>query len=176
MFKYNGTNKDILQAVDDCNNLIQTNSFLTKIALKDHFDYADCTGRFISQMIEYFIQGKYGDLHVNVYKSKNPWSRAYGYFNPSKPDQIYLNSRKLNRSLASICASLCHELIHYLDSKSVFSFGHGDNSSVGKENSAPYWIDNLAEEILLVDKIEGSKANKFYTPWYYRLYNFIKWW
>ena len=29
-----------------------------------------------------------------------------------------------------------------------FEFGHGDNSSIGKKNTAPYWIDNLAYSII----------------------------
>jgi hypothetical protein len=175
MFKYKGSNASIMCAVEEANDLIISKEFLTPILDKESFDMADCDGVIIAQLIDLFASGMFGDLTVKTYKSKNPWSKAYGYFNPSKPDQIYLNTRNLNRPIASIIASLVHEMLHFLDSKSVFSFGHGDNSSTGKGETAPYWIDNLAENILktYVFSTYNSGGN-IYTPWYYRLWAFVR--
>ena len=117
-------------------------------------------------------------MYIETYKSKNPWSSAYGYYNPTKPNFIYLNTRKLNRTNASICATLIHEMVHFLDNNSDFSFGHGSNNPKGKQNTAPYWIDNHVENRLRLkyqDKSE-SFAYKIVTPWYYVLYNWLKWW
>ena len=177
MFKYDGNNVDVICAVEYANDLIMSNDFLSKIAAKKQFDMSEAKGRDVVSYIEYFFTGMFGRLHVNVYTSKNPWSKAYGYFNPNKPNQIYLNSRKLNRSHASITASLIHELIHFLDTKTGFYFGHGNNSPVGKENTIPYWVDNLAEEMIKGDESKtGSFAYNIVTPWYYRLLNTIKRW
>jgi hypothetical protein len=118
------------------------------------------------------------NLIVKLYKSKNPWSKAYGYFSPAKPDHIFLNTRKLNRSKGSIVSSLIHEMIHYVDDKNKNeSYGHGDNSSLGKENTAPYWIDNLAESIIdnkLPDFNNNENVNiVYYVPWYKKLFKFF---
>jgi len=176
MIKYRGNNTSVICAVESANELILNNEFLSRIASIDSFDMANCSGREIVSLIEMFIRKAFGDLEVVVYKSKNPWSKAYGYFNPAQPNKIYLNSRKLNRSVASIVASLVHELIHYLDSNSDFSFGHKDNNPIGKENTAPYLIDALAESMMPMSHNEGGYAYKIYTPWYYRVFNFLKWW
>jgi hypothetical protein len=119
------------------------------------------------------------NLTVKLYKSKNPFSKAYGYFSPSKPDHIFLNTRKLNRSKGSIVSSLIHEMIHYVDDKNKQeSYGHGDNSPVGKENTAPYWIDNLAESIIdnkLPDFNNNENANIiYYVPFYKRFWMYVK--
>ena len=182
-------NVKVIIDVNMANRLIVFNKdFKTKIASYGVFDYSDCDSEFIADMIHQFSNGRFGNLYVYTYKSKNPWSRAYGYFSPSRPDRIYLNTRKLNRSLESIGASVIHEMVHFIDSKvNGASFGHGDNSPVGKQASSPYWIDNLAEyyfkkqlnhrndEMPDFDNMENSNI-VYYVPWYKRAFRKIKRW
>ena len=67
-------------------------------------------------------------------------------FKKSDPNSIYINTAKLDRSLGSVVATLLHEFIHMVDNyDTLHSYGHGDNSARGKQNTAPYWIDNLAQ-------------------------------
>jgi hypothetical protein len=183
-------NIKVLRATNAVNELLAfNNDFKNDIAGYGVFDYSDCDSEFIADLIHQFSNGRFGNLYVYTYKSKNPWSRAYGYFSPATPDKIFLNTRKLNRSQASIGASICHELIHYIDSKVTVRFGHGEgknaNSPIGKEATAPYWIDNLAEyyfkknlneyrdDLPDFNNLENSNI-VVYTPWYKRLITKIK--
>jgi hypothetical protein len=62
-----------------------------------------------------------------------------------------INVRKLmswrgdpKRSIPSLVGTLVHEYVHIVDNATEEDFGHGDNYAAGKENSAPYWIGELA--------------------------------
>ena len=202
MFKYYGNSHLIQDCVKLANDLVRTNVEFREKICNAYFDMATCDGEtIVDDMVSHltipdpYWRNSYAaeylkikneptpkkpnyPLSVKLYKSKNPFSKAYGYFTPSKPDHIYLNTRKLNRSRGSIVSSLIHEMIHYCDHKNQFeSYGHGNNDPQGKENTAPYWIDNLAQSIIdnkLPDfnNNENSKI-KYYVPWYYRLWNYL---
>ncbi|MEI6243111.1 MAG: hypothetical protein WCP39_06880 [Chlamydiota bacterium] len=62
---------------------------------------------------------------------------------------IYLNERKLpGKSFPSLVSTLVHESIHILDrNPTVRTFGHGNNFAKGKENTAPYRLQSIAERI-----------------------------
>jgi len=70
-------------------------------------------------------------------------------------------------------------MIHYCDNNNKEeSYGHGDNSSAGKQNTAPYYIDNIAES--LIDKklpdfnnVENENII-YYVPWYKRLFKYVR--
>lgn len=192
MFKYFGDNFLIRDCVEIANDIVHNSELFHEKICDATFDMATCGGDEIYNDIKIRLKRpsridsrspmvKNYELTVKLYKSKNPWSSAYGYFSPSKPDHIFLNSRKLNRSRGSIVSSLIHEMIHYVDDKNKYeSYGHGDNSPVGKSNTAPYWIDNLAESI--VDDKQPNYNNlenvniKVYVPWFKKIINIIKWW
>lgn len=62
---------------------------------------------------------------------------------------IILNFKKLDPEIEDIAATIIDESIHTIDdAQETFTFGHGINSSVGKDNTAPYWFGNLAYRIL----------------------------
>ena len=84
---------------------------------------------------------------VRFYKPRWPWSAALAYVQGNNPKTIYINERKLNRSEASIAATIAHEYIHVLDNYTPESFGHGDNYASGKDNSAPYYFGQVVEEV-----------------------------
>ncbi len=61
--------------------------------------------------------------------------------------KAYVNSWRLNRSIWSIAATVAHEVAHVIDGYFPNArFGHGNNSSVGKEMSFPYYIGEQAEK------------------------------
>lgn len=174
---WNYTNEKVEDAIEEANKLLQKRDFYNKIESEINFDMANVSASKISTLIQLSKQNK---LYVNLYRSRNPWSKAYGYFIPSKPDHIYLNTRKLNRSLGSIVASLIHEMVHYVDNLyPEYSFGHGNNSPVGKEQTAPYRIDFIAQKIiesigLPNEPSRRAENSNLYTPWYYRVANWFK--
>ena len=183
MFKYTGKSHLINDCIKIANNLVLDKKFRDRIK-ECEFDMATCDGIIIEKDIRnaseyakvslgfpiYEATENYektrhfvnyipvNPLTVKTYRSKNPWSSALGYFSPSKPDHIFLNNRKLNRTKGSIVATLIHEMVHYCDFlNEVESYGHGDNSPNGKENTAPFYIDNIAES--MVDNKEPNFKN-----------------
>lgn len=60
---------------------------------------------------------------------------------------VYFNLAKMNRSECEKINTLVHETFHAL------SYSHGDDSSIGKENSVPYWMGDKAEELCRQGKL-----------------------
>lgn len=71
------------------------------------------------------------------------------YVTSEHPNTIFINVQKLDpRRPSRVANTIIHETIHNLDRKREdASFGHGNNSSAGKENSAPYWIGDWAQTV-----------------------------
>ena len=87
-----------------------------------------------------------------TYEVYKPWwifSRAIGYFDPAEPFTIHVNFYKLRKmSVHNVVANIVHEFVHVADHQDdKHYFGHGSNYRKGKENTAPYWIGNLAYEL-----------------------------
>jgi len=144
---YNGNIQIISDAVHDANFILDSPEFHDALASKSGFDNSNASGKIISDL----IKASSIDAIVETYKPLPipPWSRANAYTKPSEPKTIFLNRRKLNRSMESVASTLVHEYIHLVDyANSQYEFGHGDNSSADKENTAPYWIDILAYQLL----------------------------
>lgn len=130
-----------------------TNLFLNQdfwkeiIKQKENYHLSNVNGLILFDL---FHQSKI-ELSINVFKSKNPWSKSNGYTNPENPNDIYLNTRKFNRSDASIASTICHECVHVVDNSSdpKFFFGHGDNYDTPEKNAcAPQQFSDLAYKYL----------------------------
>lgn len=142
---FNGTHAGVQSAVETSNQLLRDKTFFDRIRQKDRFDLSNTSPQVIADLME----NANGIVTVTLYASVSPFSRALAYEDSRYPGTVFLNTRRLNRSVASICASIIHECVHSVDgSQTQYSFGHGDNSSTGKANTAPYWIDNLAYEMI----------------------------
>lgn len=144
---YTGNLEIIKDAIQDALFILRNEDFHILLQAKENFDNSNATGKDISRLImECTIEAT-----IELYKPVPipPWSRANAYTEPKEPTKIFLNKRKLNRSIESIAATIVHEFIHLIDfSSDEFDFGHGDNDSSGKGETAPYWIDICAYEIL----------------------------
>jgi len=75
------------------------------------------------------------------------WSKAMASTMPNTT-VIHLNARNLDRPTEDLIATLMHECVHILDKEEGLSFGHGNNSSVGKSETAPYRIEKIAIDAL----------------------------
>jgi hypothetical protein len=112
------------------------------------FDYSKhvATGKPVSGKEVVEELSRKVDVTVQTYKPWNPWTRALAKTLPGTV--IYLNARTLDRSVPSLVATLIHESVHIADNaQKALSFGHGNNYAAGKENSAPYKLDAIAERI-----------------------------
>ena len=169
-------NEKVIGCVTIANQLIKDKKFLDDIVSHESFDMSTAVPSTIAFLVKQFSNDKYGQIKVYTYYPAWRWSKAYGYFNPYRPDCIFLNAYKLNRSKGSIVSSLIHEMIHFLDFKSDFSFGHGSNRPQGKQNTVPYWVDNLAEYYVDKQINEGFKSGtliKTYKPFWSRFWNYL---
>ena len=132
------------------NKVLLNNEFYNKIALKSQFDFSNATGQIISDIIKISnLEFKVDLFYPRLFGSFMRYRKSLAYITSSYPNTLFLNARKLNRALAEIAATISHESIHALDdSENIYSFGHGNNSPVDKDNTEPYWIGNLAYSIL----------------------------
>lgn len=136
-------------AVDLALEVFQNDQFYQEIAAKDKFDQSDASPNQIAELLGAF------EIPVNIEGFYPRWFERLKYRKTlayTVGGNVYFNLRKMNRSDASLAATLVHETVHVVDNySSEFSFGHGGNSSNGKGNTAPYWIGNLAYQILSGD-------------------------
>ena len=179
VFKLNSTNYyKVNAAVKYCNDILfnperEYQFFISAIQQK-HFDMSTLSGAEIAaRVIDFVNSGK--QMNIVYYKSKNPWSKAYGFYTPSRPFDININTRRMNRTTASFVATLVHEMIHAIDGlDSENEFGHGSNESTGKDNTAPYYIGALASKLYGDEQTVESYPRVIRTPWYKRLWNWLR--
>lgn len=139
---------------------------------KNNFDMATCSGRHLINNMKKFLSGSQ-QITVKFYRPMNPWSKAYGYYSASDPYSIHVNERKMNRTTASFIATFIHEWFHMLDMlDTMHNFGHGDNSSVGKDNTVPYWAGVQASKMYGDEQTVEDYPKVTRSSWYVR---FIKW-
>lgn len=101
---------------------------MNEIAGKNDFKYDSGSG--IDVYLKLSAARK--PITVGVYRSKNPWSKAVGYFDGKG---IYINTRKkLLRD--EIVGLFLHEYAHYC------GFSHGNNFKTKEKclYSVPYWL------------------------------------
>ena len=137
---YSGNRANVTDAVTVANAILADPQFYDAILLHQSFTLTNATPAEVAEVLRNCDSA----LEVRLYKPANPFSRAYGKELPSFPDLVFLNTRKLNRSTPSIVGTIVHEAVHAADAVSDVDFSHGDNSPRGKQNTAPYWIGNLA--------------------------------
>lgn len=145
---YTGKSDLILDAVEDANFILNSESFYQEIKKVNSFEFSNTNGKIISEL----IRNSKIVASLEFYKSLPipPWSRANAYTKRKYPSTIFLNKRKLwNRSPESIASTIIHEYIHLVDFESNdYEFGHGSNDNDGKSNTVPYFIDNIAYKLL----------------------------
>jgi len=173
MIYLKANNEKLEKCLGACEQLLDNPKFWTTIDRHPSFEMADVPPMVVSSVVEVFV--KNNDINIRLYTSKNPWSKANGYFTPARPHDINLNTRKLWRTVGSISSTIIHEIVHMADSDRDLSFGHGNNSPVGKENCAPFWIDNLAEA--MIDNKHPDFNNMenitYKIPWWKRLWRWL---
>lgn len=139
----------VRSAVDMANALLRHPGFFRAIAAHPGFDRSNAPSRVIAELMEKSSLV----FRVTVFMPRGgkrfKYRNTFAYTDSGFPNTLFLNRRKLNRETEDIAATIIHESVHALDdSEAQYGFGHGDNSPVGKANTAPYWIGNLAYRML----------------------------
>lgn len=142
--RYKGNDEKLLQAVARTNALFLDVNFYNAINRHGDFDLADISPVNLSSL----IRNTRMDMKIEFYYSLYPFSRAVSFDDRENPQTIWLNKWNINRSIGSLSNTLMHQCIHAINSRNPqHYFGHGDNNVAGKENTAPYSIASLAQQM-----------------------------
>lgn len=130
-------------AVDYANKYFSSPDFESDILSMKKFDNANVAPEKILELFKSF------SIHDRPVEVKLTY---FGFFYKKVLGRTvgngyaYVNSSGINRQLWSVSATVVHEACHIVDEfYPEASFGHGSNSSKGKQNSFPYFIDEKAE-------------------------------
>lgn len=153
---YEGQYASVIEAVKYTNTLAENEEFWASITKEDAFDNTSYKPADIASL----MRGK--ETPAVVVDWRPGWFQRLRYrktnalVDPSSPNRIKLNTRRLRRSIGSIVNTLVHEFLHTVDFTEDGSghaeYTHRGQSSVGNENTAPYWIGTLAEKFHNLDQ------------------------
>lgn len=151
--QYKGLENNVKNAVQNVNTLFQYAAFYDAIRRHRKFEMSNVPPSWIADL----VQSCDITMSIEFYYSVNPFSHALSYDDPKNPAVIHLNKWNLNKPVGSICNALVHQCVHAVNAQyPQYIFGHGDNSNEGKENTAPLWIANLAQQIITQDDTAGE--------------------
>ncbi len=141
--------EDLGEAIDIANRLLEGGEgFFEEVRQIQAFDFSEnkATHKPVSGSEVVDQLSRQINVTVQAWKPFNCFTRAYATTRPGTV--IYLNAYKLDREVTSLVGTLIHESVHIVDDQpDELSFGHGDNYSKGKENSAPNQLATIAERI-----------------------------
>lgn len=145
LIEYNGMRPYVHEAVSKANALLQNEQFYQAIMQQSRFDMADISPVEIAVM----MRNANISMQVELYYAMSPVKNIDGYQDPEHPGVLFLNIWQLERPLASVCNTLVHGCVHQVNARyQQYSFGHGDSTPSGKENTAPYFIGHLAQRMV----------------------------
>lgn len=151
--------KGVQEAVKMANSVLKNEDFYKMIRQVPKFDLSTASTTFIAE----FIHNSNLIFKIELFYPSGwraiKYRKTFAYTDENYPNTLFLNLKKLDREIEDIAATIIHESVHALDDECIeFTFGHGNNSSVGKDNTAPYWIGNLAYKILK-DDFDSKQLN-----------------
>jgi len=144
LVNYHGDYTQIQLAIEDCNELLNSEAFFQQI--KEHPGF-NCSKKTPIEIAGLLLNSKLS-IEVKLYKPQWLWSSVLGYFVESHPNTIFLNARKIYRESNSISNTIIHECIHALDydtNNDIIEFGHNCGYF---DKTAPYEIGMIAESII----------------------------
>lgn len=150
--RFNDEHPIVQQAVEMANLVFENKEFYERIRKETKFDLSTAEPAFIADLIlNSSLEFKVELFYPSGWRALK-YRKTFAYTDGNYPNTLFLNLKKLDREIEDIAATIIHESIHALDDECLeYTFGHGNNSSVGKDNTAPYWIGNLVYQILKGD-------------------------
>jgi hypothetical protein len=140
MFIYNGQRVILHESVKLANSIMP--EVLGNVNYVDYF-LGDNTSQKIEPKIVADTLGHASKTSKIEIKEYWYWSKnVMGYYSKATPNEIYINTRALPRSLPSLVNTYVHEFCHYA------GFSHGSNKYVPwKSRTVPYNVGAIAETI-----------------------------
>lgn len=153
---FNGNHERVSNCVDFINSLFDLDMFYMSISDRKE-PFTHCHKDYSPDRVSRILKTDSSLIVIRIYKPKNPFSSANAYVSPKYKNTLFLNSRRLDREIQDIINTIVHECVHVSDynDNGQIDFGHGTNESLGKENSAPYWIGGKAKQFYL-DSLEDT--------------------
>lgn len=150
MLYYKGKNRKVIEAVKLANEMLQEKSELyPRIRARENFHNTEATPQAIANSMKEVFKTEMTE--VKLYWSWW-WSRAIGYFDSRKPNQINTASRYVNRKTTDVfdlAGHFVHEFVHKVDyHDDDHRFGHAFRHHNKRHLSAPYWIGYMAAYLL----------------------------
>ena len=152
---YKGNFEQVKLAVEDANEILYSSNIYDLIKQFEEFNCAKKTPAEIAEI----LRDTDLEVEVGIYKPRWVYSKVMGYFVRNRPNNIFLNSRKLYRDTNSITNTIVHEYVHAVDNRNnndLIEFGHNCGTYT---NTAPYVIGNIAEIIINGNEIENIKKS-----------------
>jgi len=142
----------VKSATNKSNELLKMEEFYKAISDHPNFDLSNASPKIIAELLNNSdLEFKVEIFYPNAFQSIK-YRKTFAYTDSRFPNTLFLNFKKLDREIEDIAATIIHESIHALDdAEENYTFGHGNNSPRGKDNTAPYWIGNLAYRMLKND-------------------------
>jgi len=173
MFKVSGKykNEKVEAAINIANSDVFKQVLVKKLREVSSYDMTDAKPDYIHRKLWALLNNE--NVNVIIYYPRNRWSKALAYFTSSKPNDININGYMLNRSVNSIVGTFYHEVTHLVDNRDmIYDYGHADNSSNGKGETAPYKIGTLAKQASEVVNYKSDPV-VIKKPWYKRLFRWL---
>lgn len=117
------------------NCVIQNEEFLKEVGAFKKFTFTDKTPLDVMNSLKGF-----SPVVISTYKTKNPFTKVIATTYASDKTTIYFNTRMNPRDMSSMINTAIHEGLH------LSGYSHGDNSSIGKEDSVNYRVGTIAEK------------------------------
>jgi len=143
MFTYTGTNKKLTNAVKAANSSDLLAYLEIEIYRQGDYDMSTVDGDKLSQTFAFYAKNV--NTFINIYYPVWRFSKAYGYFSASDPNNIFINGYRLDGiHPVQLVGLLHHEGGHSMDCWDlVYSYHHGNNSSKGKELTYQYSLNRF---------------------------------
>jgi hypothetical protein len=137
------------------NRMIMQTNFWAGIPDDKKFTNTNLQGYEVKKILKSFLDVNHG-IRVSFYYSSFYRRNVVAYVNTGKAMRLHFNTRHHDFILKNnetpfndigdkIC-TLSHETVHIIDNYSLKRFGHGDNSSQGKQDSVPYWFGDYCKK------------------------------
>jgi hypothetical protein len=149
---YTGEAQNLRKAAAFANELAGTEEFWRQIREKPKFDYTSLT----SAQIEQRLRGAGTELKIKMWRPGNPAQRftyrnTVAFVDHAHPHHLFYHEKFIGNSVDELVHTFVHEYVHdvdyHSDGSALIDMGHGSNNPKGKEESAPYWIGNLAQRL-----------------------------
>jgi len=134
VFSYRSNLPWVKNLSDASNCTINLSQFQDALSRIESFDMSEDNGK---QVLENLLDTR---VAITTYKSKNPFSKAIATTYANDKTSIYLNTRRNPRAMKDMVNTSLHESLH------IAGYSHGDNSSIGKENTVNYKVGEIAGE------------------------------